>query len=301
MKHLILATFPIGLIVFIFSSSAVGKDRLKPTLKDVAYGGEDPAQVLDLYQPESQVTTPVVVHIHGGGWKGGSKNSVPAYLLRAVQEGWLSVVSVEYRFTDVATHPAQVNDCMRAIQFVRSQASEWNIDPTRLGVTGGSAGGHLSLWIALHDNVADPKSDDPVEKESSRVSCAVGVAGPTDWSLLGEIEHAHPAYRQLIGYEPGTPAEEMASEKMTDVSPISFASKDDPPILIVHGDADSIVPVEHAERLQAALEEISADSELFIVEGGKHDVAGAGEEKSTLRATEFFKKHLLGTGAGRAE
>jgi len=301
MKHLIFSTFTACLLVSLFSDSAFAQDRLKPTLKNIAYGGEDSAQVLDVYQPESQQPTPVVVHIHGGGWRGGSKNSVPAYLLRAVQEGWLSVVSVEYRFTDVATHPAQVNDCMRAIQFVRSQASEWNIDPTRLGVTGGSAGGHLTLWIALHDDVADPKSDDPVEKESSRVSCAVGFAGPTDWSLLGEIEHAHPAYRQLVGYEPGTPAEEMASERMTDVSPISFASKDDPPILIVHGDADSTVPVEHAERLQAALDKISADSELLIVEGGKHDVAGAGDKNGAIRATEFFKEHLLGADSGRAE
>lgn len=301
MKHLILATLATGLLISLFSNSAFTQDRLRPTLKDIAYGGDDPAQVLDLYQPKSEQPTPVVVHLHGGGWRGGSKNNVPAYLLRAVQEGWVAVVSVEYRFTDVETHPAQVNDCMRAIQFVRTQASEWNIDPTRLGVTGGSAGGHLTLWIALHDDVADPESDDPVKKESSRVSCAVGFAGPTDWSLLGEIEHKHPAYRQLIGYEPGTPAEEMASEKMADVSPVSFASKDDPPILIVHGTADRVVPVEHAKRLQAALDEISADSELLIIEGGRHDVAGAGDKNGAIRATEFFKENLLRADSGKTE
>lgn len=274
-------------------SQSFSQGNAEPTKANVAYAEEDPAQVLDFYQAKSESPTPVIIFLHGGGWRAGSKANVPPFLLQAVSEGWASVVSVEYRFTDVGIHPAQVNDCMRAIQFVRTQAENWNIDPSRLGVTGGSAGGHLSLWIALHDDVADSQSDDPVAKESSRVTCAVGFAGPTDWSLLGEIEHRHPAYRQLLGYEPGTPAEEMNPEKKADVSPITFASKDDPPILIVHGDADSVVPVEHAKLLQSALEEVGGDSELFTVEGGKHDVAGAREPGSSARATAFFKEHLL--------
>ncbi len=285
------SAFFLGLIT---APLLLSQDRLQPTLKDVAYAGDDPAQILDFYQAASETSTPLIVFIHGGGWRAGSKNAVPAYLLRAVQEGWASVVSLEYRFTDVEIHRAQVNDCMRAIQFVRSQAAEWNIDPTRVGVTGGSAGAHLSLWIALHDDVAEPGNDDPVERESSRVSCAVGFAGPTDWSLLSEIDHKHPAYRQLLGYDPGFPAEEMSGLLKTDVSPITFASKDDPPTLIIHGDADSVVPIEHAIRLRSALEKVGADSELFVVEGGEHNVAGGGGADAAARATEFFKEHLLG-------
>lgn len=275
------------------SGDALGKERLAPTHKDVAYDDGDPAQCLDFYRAKSGNPVPVIVHIHGGGWHAGSKSSVPYYLLRAVEEGWVSVASVEYRFTNVATHPAQGNDCLRAVQFLRTKASEWNFDPLRIGVTGGSAGGHLSLWVALHDDVADAKSEDPVERESSRVLCAVGFAGPTDWSLLGEIEHQHPGYLQLIDSKPGTPFAQNDKEKMDDVSPVFHASSDDPAILIVHGNADDVVPFAHAERLNAALRKVEVKSELYTVEGGNHGVAGAGEKGSAARATAFFKAHLL--------
>lgn len=260
---------------------------------NIAYHTEDKAQALDVYLAKSDKPTPVVVFIHGGGWRGGSKNAVPPYLLDAVAEGWTSVVSVEYRFTDVATHPAQVNDCARAIQFVRSKASEWNLDPERVAVTGGSAGAHLSLWLALHDDFANPESDDPVERESSRVTCAIGYAGPTDWSLLEEIDHKHPAYRQLLDYEPGTPAAEMDAEKKASVSPITFVSKDDPPILIVHGDSDAIVPVRHALDLDKAMRSTGVNSELYLVEGGRHDVAGARHPGVTEKSVAFLKEYLF--------
>jgi acetyl esterase/lipase len=263
------------------------------THRNVAYHTEDKAQALDVYLAKSDKPTPVVVFIHGGGWRGGSKNAVPPYLLDAVVEGWTSVVSVEYRFTDVATHPAQVNDCARAIQFVRSKAKEWNLDAKRIAVTGGSAGAHLALWLALHDDFANSKSDDPVERESSRVSCAIGFAGPTDWSLLSEIDHKHPAYRQLLNYEPGTAAAEMDAEKKANVSPITFASKDDPPILIVHGDADVIVPVRHARDLDERMEQAEADSDLLIIEGGNHSIAGARHPKAVKESVAFLKEHLL--------
>ena len=200
--------------------------------------------------------------------------------------------AVEYRFTDIATHPAQVNDCLRAIQFVRTNAAKWNIDPKRLGVTGGSAGGHLSAWVALHDDAAKAKSEDAVERQSSRVACAVSFAGPTDWSLLKTIEHKHPAYRQLIGYKPGIPVAEMSEQQMTDVSPISFASKDDPPIMQVHGDKDLIVPLKHATNLNEKLKSIGARTELVIIPDANHGVAGAGDHV-TKGPIAFVREHLL--------
>jgi acetyl esterase/lipase len=261
------------------------------THKDVAYANTHSAQKLDVYLAASDKPTPVMIYIHGGGWRGGSKNRVPGWLMDAVNEGWLSVVSVEYRFTDVAPHPAQVNDCLRAIQFVRNNAAEWNLDPQRIGVTGGSAGGHLSLWVALHDDAAVADSKDPVERQSSRVACAVSFAGPTDWSLLGELDHKHPAYRQLIGDEPGTPADQMDAKAKQDVSPITFASQDDPPIMQVHGDKDEIVPLQHARNLHKQLERVGVKTELVMIEGGNHGVAGAGPQV-TDRAREFVRAHL---------
>lgn len=272
--------------------TAQQEEELVPTHKDVAYDDEHAAQVLDVYLAQSEQPTPVMVFIHGGGWRAGSKSRVPVFLQQGVQEGSYSVVSVEYRFTDVAPHPAQVNDCLRAIQFVRHKASEWNIDPQRIGVTGGSAGGHLSLYVALHDDAARPDSDDPVERQSSRVSCAVSFAGPTDWSLLKSIDHKHPAFRQLLGYEPGTPAAKMDADALKDVSPISFASADDPPVMLIHGDQDDIVPLEHASRLHERLKDIGAASELVVVEDAKHNVAGA-SPMVAARAAEFVRDKLL--------
>lgn len=261
-------------------------------IKDAAYAADHPAQRLDVYLPEGNGPTPAVIFLHGGGWRGGSKHGVPGFLAAAVREGWLAVVAVEYRFTDVAIHPAQVNDCMRAIQFTRQHATEWRIDPRRLGVTGGSAGGHLSLWVALHDDIAKPEAADPVARESSRVSCVVSFAGPTDWGLLATLDHQHPAYRQLLGYAPGTPAAEMKAELKASVSPITYASADDPPVLQVHGSADTIVPIQHALDLDACLRAVKVPTEVVVVRGAGHEVAGAGDPEGVSRATAFFRTHL---------
>jgi acetyl esterase/lipase len=263
-----------------------------PTHKDVPYDKADAAQKLDVYLAKSDQPTAAMIFFHGGGWRAGSKNHVPAWLLKGVDQGHFSVVSVEYRFTKVAPHPAQVNDCVRAVQFVRHQAKEWNIDPKRIGVTGGSAGGHLTLWVALHDDVANSESSDPVEQQSSRAACAVSFAGPTDWSLLGKIPHRHPAYRQLLGYDPGIPAEGMDHAKKKDVSPISFVTKDDPPVMQVHGDNDTTVPIKHARNLHEKLKEVGVESELVVIEGANHGVAGAGPQV-TERASQFVQSHLL--------
>jgi len=281
-------------LLAIFIASSVLASAAKPDFKDVAYDKIHKAQVIDVYQAKSEKLAPVMVYIHGGGWRGGSKNRIPGFLARAHAEGWLAVVSVEYRFTDVAIHPAQVDDCARAIQFVRRNAEKWKLDTTRMGVTGGSAGGHLSAYVALQDDEARPDSADPVERQSSRVSFAIPFAGPTDWGLLGKVAHQHPAYRQLLGYEPGTAAGEMSKKLKDDVSPLSFVSKDDPPVLIVHGDADVIVPFEHATVLQTALRKASVPVELFRVKNGRHNVAGAGVPATADRATAFMRQHLLG-------
>lgn len=286
MKTTVLSTILLSLM-----SVAALAQNTPTVLKDIAYDDKDPAQKLDAYLAKSDKPVPAMIHIHGGGWRGGSKNGVPGWLMKAVNDGWLTVISVEYRFTNVAPHPAQTNDCLRAIQFVRLNAEKWKIDPNHMGVTGGSAGGHLSLYVALHGDVADAKSSDPVQQQSSRVACAVSFAGPTDWNLLGEMEHKHPAYRQLIGYEPGTPVKDMDADAMKDVSPITFVSSDDPPIMQVHGDADDIVPVEHARRMDKRLKSINVKSELVIIPGANHGVAGAGDNVS--KEAEKFVRELL--------
>ena len=115
-------------------ASSWGQESVRPSLEDVPYGPHK-AQAVDVYLPKSEKPAPVMIQIHGGGWRAGSKKQVPSFLKQAVGQGWLAVVSVEYRFTDVAVHPAQTNDCLRAIQFVRSRAKEWKIDPSNSMLT----------------------------------------------------------------------------------------------------------------------------------------------------------------------
>ena len=144
----------------------------KPTLADVPYGTH-PKQVLDFYKAESATPTPLVFYIHGGGWTNGSK---AAFNATEYLKAGISVVSIEYRFIPEATADKVVppvkgplGDAARALQFVRSKAKEWNIDKTRIGATGGSAGACSSLWLAFHDDMADPKSSDPIARESTRL------------------------------------------------------------------------------------------------------------------------------------
>jgi acetyl esterase/lipase len=153
-----------------------------PTQANVPYG-KHPRQVLDFYQAKSDTPTPVVFAIHGGGWVNGSKDGYRGSAKRFNDAG-ISLIAINYRMVPDATEngiepPVKwpLSDAARALQFVRSKAKEWNLDKTRIGATGGSAGGCSSLWLAFHDDLADPKSDDPIARESTRLFCAA-VNGP---------------------------------------------------------------------------------------------------------------------------
>jgi acetyl esterase/lipase len=154
---------------------------LAPTARNVAYGTHT-RQVLDFWKADSERPTPVVILIHGGGWVNGDKSGYRGAVKRYLDAG-VSVVAINYRFVTEADQrgvspPVKwpLEDAARAVQFVRSKAKEWNLDKTRVGATGGSAGACSSLWLAFHDDLADPKSADPVARESTRLSC-VAVSG----------------------------------------------------------------------------------------------------------------------------
>lgn len=151
-----------------------------PTESNVAYG-KHPLQVMDFWKAESKDPTPLVFFIHGGSWRSNDKNKVTG--VKQYLAAGISVVSINYRFVQEATKAGvtppvkwPLEDAARALQFVRNKATEWNIDKTRIGASGGSAGACSSLWLAFHDDMADPNSSDPIARESTRLLCA-GVLG----------------------------------------------------------------------------------------------------------------------------
>jgi acetyl esterase/lipase len=156
-----------------------------PTYANVPYG-DHPREVLDFYKTESATPTPLVVYIHGGSWINGDKSGLAAASLKQLRNEGISVAAINYRFVPQAQEAGiqppvkwPLEDAARAVQFLRSKAGEWNIDKTRLGATGGSAGACSSLWLAFHDDLARPDSPDPIARESTRLACAAVIGAQT--------------------------------------------------------------------------------------------------------------------------
>ncbi len=153
--------------------------RPEPTAADFAYGTDSERQKFDFWQAKSDKPTPLVLLIHGGGWMGGDKSGYGTGAIQPFLDAGISVASINYRFIPQAMEQkveppvkACLHDAARALQTIRSKAKEWNLDPKRVGATGGSAGACTSLWLALHPDLADPNSSDPIARQSSRLTCA---------------------------------------------------------------------------------------------------------------------------------
>lgn len=232
-------------LLLLLSVLSVGQtcdaEELQPQL-NVPYGPHS-RNVLDFYPAKSETPTPVVLYIHGGGWRGGDKKTNPQPFL----DKGISVVAINYRYVQngVEDHveppvKAPLGDAARALQFIRSKAAEWNLDKTKIGATGGSAGACTSLWLAFHDDLADPNSDDPIARESTRLTCAA-VNGAQVSLDPKELREWMPNY----GYGAhafGLPNFQSLIDKREEVlpwiqeySPIEHVSKDDPPIALFYG------------------------------------------------------------------
>lgn len=257
----------------------------------------DPAQVLDLYLPEqaSEKPLPLVVWIHGGGWSGGSKDGCLTAFL--VGQGY-AAASIEYRFSQKAKFPAQIQDCQAAIRWLRANSKKYNLDPKHIGVGGDSAGGHL---VALLGTSGGKKAFAPVggnEKQSDRVQAVLDFYGPADFnSVMSQaaadktpnvfnFNHGDP-YSQLIGIDLGSDR-----EKGDAVSPVHYVSKDNPPFLILHGTVDSLVPYAQSVELQDALHKVGVEATLQHFPNSGHGGPAFGKPEVHQLIKDFFDKHL---------
>ena len=254
--------------------------------KDVEYLGPDRKEKLDLYLPAGEAPPkgfPAVLIIHGGGWSGGDKGAAREqnigttlaksgyvgasvnYLLAKKQESFAKTLAEAW--------PRNLHDCKIAVRWLRKNASKVRIDPDHIGVIGGSAGGHLTAMVALTgpEDGLDPK--EPWGDVSCRVQAAIPLYGVHDFALMSKG-----------GEDP---------ELLKKGSPVTWATKDDPPILIFHGTKDTTVPLVQSERLAEALKAAGIEHELVVVDGAPHSFHLEPKQQDLRpKVLGFFDRHL---------
>jgi acetyl esterase/lipase len=269
--------------------------------KDIAYiEGGDEAQKLDLYLPEKPADKPLplIVHIHGGGWRAGSKYPCPVAGL--VLKGY-AVASVEYRFSQKAVFPAQIQDCQAAIRWLRAHAKQYQFDTEHLGAIGGSAGGHLS---ALVGTSGGKKAFPPIgghEDQSDRVQAVCDIFGPADFTTVVQQAAEDKNVKNIFAFNtPSDPYSGLIGTKLDDkakaeaVSPVHYISMDAPPFLILHGTHDMLVPYAQSVQLEAALKAQGVPVWLQTLPGANHGGPMFGKPAVLQLTQNFFDKHLKG-------
>jgi acetyl esterase/lipase len=239
---------------------------------------------LDVYRPAAGGPHPTLLHIHGGGWVGGSRESVQLRLLPYLEMGF-AVVNISYRLGAVAPAPAAVEDSLCAMRWIVRNAKTYNFDTTRIAVTGYSAGGHLALTTGMVPASAGLDRQCP-GTESLKPAAVVNWYGITDVADLLEGPNMKTYAVQWLGAQPNRV--EIAKR----VSPLTYVRKDLPPILSIHGDADPTVPYQHAVKLNAALQQAGVASELVTIPKGGHGNFPPAEQLRAIEAARtFLMKH----------
>ncbi|HNR31165.1 MAG TPA: alpha/beta hydrolase [Candidatus Hydrogenedentes bacterium] len=268
---------------------------------DLRYGPHA-RNVLDLYLPKDAAKPmPLVVFIHGGGFIDGDKGNVSPIILNQCLRRGAAVAAINYRFITTDPFPASLHDAARAVQYLRHNAAKHQIDPKRFAAFGGSAGGGTSLWLALHDDLADPSSDDPVARASSRLVCAGAIAGQTTYDprelkeWLGDIVLQHRSVLPLYGAkdldELLQPTPDRA-KLFQECSPIHHVSADDPPLILFYrGETTpdvggAIHSKVFGERLKAALDAVGV---LIVLRADMDKTDDAAVAKELVA---FLAKHL---------
>lgn len=255
-------------------------------IREIAYverGSQ--AQRLDLYLPEKSPDKPMplIVYFHGGAWHKGTKDR-PSAQVKFVPRGY-AVASVEYRFSQEAVFPAQIYDAKAAVRYLRAHAAEYHLDPARVAVWGTSAGGHLAALLGTSGGVKELEGDLGNASQSSAVQAVVDCYGPADLSKA----MIPPSVKAFLG---GTPQEKPDLVRLA--SPLSFVSKTSPPFLILHGDADTTVPVEQSKALAEALGTAGADVKITVLPGAGHGTDQFKAPEIRKEIEDFLDAKLLG-------
>jgi acetyl esterase len=283
----------------------------KPDVVNIRYGPHD-RNVLDVWKAKpvsgSAAPTPLVIFFHGGGFRTGDKRNVPTELIEDCLAAGISVASANYRLSAAAAFPAPMLDGARAIQFVRKNAEQLGIDPSRIAAAGSSAGAGIALWVGFHDDLADLKSGDPVARESSRVAC-LGVDGAqTSYdprfieNLIGGRAHEHPALRDFYGINSDADLVSPRIQKLyEEASPINYVSAGDPPAILFYAEPNEPLPSDakpgqgiHHPRFGAALKTRLDPLHIECVLRHRNDYPAGDDPNGAMcrEMTAFFVKVL---------
>jgi acetyl esterase/lipase len=255
---------------------------------DLVYtnGGGAP-QTLDLFIPNKPGTDPLpaIVFVHGGGWVGGSKEDFRGYAQYYAQTGYVTI-SINYRLTPNWHWMAQIDDCQAAVRWLRKYASIIRVNPDKIGCCGASAGGHLVLWMGTTDTLNDLDPD--LHGYSSRVQAVVDYFGPTDMTKPYEWDPS--IWFLIVSLVGRNPVSDYLA--YVNVSPLYFASPDDAPTLMFHGDSDPIVPVAQSRRMQARLLQAGVPVWYYEYPGQGHGFNAFYAWDSLVRINGFFDHWL---------
>lgn len=280
---------PLVLLAMPVIKSAAGQPT-PVVVRDLPYvpGGHD-RQKLDLFVPPNvQQEAPLLVWIHGGAWKEGSKANCPAVGMCA--KGWV-VASLNYRLSQHAVFPAQIEDCKAAIRFLRAGAKDFHIDPKRVAVWGASAGGHLAALLGVTGKTREFDVGGNLE-QSSAVSCVVDWFGPTDFLNWGDgsairAENKDDVIAKLFG-GPVSQNRELARKG----SPISWVGPSSAPTLVMHGDRDPLVPLRQSESFAGALKSAGVPCVLKVYPGQGHGGPRFTDEEARALMVGFVERHI---------
>jgi acetyl esterase/lipase len=257
---------------------------------DVVYGHKDGlAMTFDVLRPKTGADGAAVIYMVSGGWVSSytpPQQSVTRF--QTLLDKGFTVFVVRHGSSPKYLIPDIVSDVRRAVRYIRFNAKQWGVDAERMGVHGGSAGGHLSLVLGMASDPGDPSAQEPFMRVSNRVASVVAYYPPVDLRTMARGLNAPPPASGTQRF----PALNFEREKAPDYSPIVHVTPDDPPTLLIHGDADELVNVSHSHRLFDVLQEHKIKSEKIILPGAAHGFRGADAEKASAAMVAWFEQTL---------
>ncbi len=251
-------------------------------IPDVVYGHKHGmALTFDVYKPKQQANGTGILFIVSGGWY--SRWRPPEQSIdwfKPMLDKGFTVFAVRHGSSPKYVIPEIIEDVRRSVRFIRLRAKKFSVDPERLGVAGASAGGHLALMLGTASDKGDPNAKDEVLRVGNQVDAVVAYYPPTD-------------LRPWVNKVPDYPALNFEESKAADCSPLLHVSEDDPPTLLIHGDNDKLVTIDHSEKILAEFEKHKVKSELLVIKGAGHGFRGEDGKRASDALVAWFEKHLL--------